>query len=286
MAIAGRSAWTGVAWTTAVFVVAWVDRQTGGDVSFLALYALPVLLAALSSGLRHGLVASFAAAVAWAFARSPSGDPAGMVAWNVLNRASLFVTVAFLAELYRREARTAREDPLTALPNRRAIVERLGDALVRLEQGGGSFAVAMLDLDGFKAVNDQEGHEAGDAVLRSVAGALRGATRPGDLAGRIGGDEFILLLQRVQPDQVEALVRRFLQGITRSCGSPGGLAVGASAGALIVTSPPPSVDVVLREADLALREAKDLGRGRVVVRRSFADPRSREATGAPSVPPP
>lgn len=255
-----------------VLVVAWVDRATGGDVGFLALYAVPVVLTSLSSGIGAGLGSAFLATAAWALARWPPGEPAALVAWNVLNRGVLFVTLALLSALYRRESLSAREDPLTGLPNRRAIVESLRDALETLGGGRGSVAVAMLDLDRFKEINDSDGHDAGDEALRAVAAVLRQGIRPGDLAGRLAGDEFVLLFRRVSAGQAEALVDRLLEGIRREGEASLGRPLSASAGLVLVEAPPPPVEHVLGMADEALLEAKALGRGRLVTRLASRGP--------------
>ena len=86
--------------------------------------------------------------------------------------------------------RQAFEDPLTGLANRALFSDRLGHALSRLSRSTRSIAVLMLDLDGFKAINDSMGHDAGDEALKEIAARISGAARPGDTVGRLGGDEF------------------------------------------------------------------------------------------------
>jgi diguanylate cyclase (GGDEF)-like protein/PAS domain S-box-containing protein len=90
--------------------------------------------------------------------------------------------------------RKANHDALTGLPNRYVLGERLSQMISHAQRHGRSFAVAMVDVDGLKRVNDRFGHAVGDEVLRHVAGRLAGQVRAGDMAARFGGDEFVLLL--------------------------------------------------------------------------------------------
>lgn len=102
----------------------------------------------------------------------------------------------------------ARVDVLTGLPNRQAIMEALEAELSRVQRFHRSFTVAMLDCDGFKAINDQQGHHAGDKLLQNLASALRIHTRTYDCVGRLGGDEFVLLLSEADTDEVPAIIER------------------------------------------------------------------------------
>jgi diguanylate cyclase (GGDEF)-like protein len=103
----------------------------------------------------------------------------------------------------------SRTDPLTGLPNRRFILEQLDEALARGRVSGSGLCAAIIDIDRFKDVNDTYGHDAGDAVLRHFAQAFRERLRPGDRIGRIGGEEFLLLLADVRLDDAA----RALEGI-------------------------------------------------------------------------
>jgi diguanylate cyclase (GGDEF)-like protein len=155
----------------------------------------------------------------------------------------------------------AQHDALTGLPNRAAFQDRGAEAV----RDTARVALLMLDLDGFKPVNDTLGHAAGDEVLVTVARRLAGALRPGDFACRLGGDEFAVLLTDVSDDDVMGLARRVLSAVSEPMtihGIPA--AVGASIG---VTSSRPgtarTLDVLVRQADDAMYDAKAGGKGSV-----------------------
>jgi diguanylate cyclase (GGDEF)-like protein len=126
------------------------------------------------------------------------------------------------------EAHQSRHDALTGLPNRRAYEERLHYEASRATRYGHPLTLCLLDLDGFKAVNDELGHPAGDAILCAVADAIR-ATRTADEGFRIGGDEFAVLLPETTADGGAIAVRRLIEAIGRS-GVRGGDRIGVSFG--------------------------------------------------------
>jgi diguanylate cyclase (GGDEF)-like protein len=156
-------------------------------------------------------------------------------------------------------SRQALRDPLTGLRNRRGLVDKLQAATRRAGQ-----ALVLLDLDGFKAVNDRFGHARGDELLCEVADRIRQASREGDLVFRLGGDEFAVLVGDVpQPRQALELGRRFVAAATIDDGEAGDLRVGASAGVRLLTSD--SLGTAVHDADAALYAAKHSGRGQAAL---------------------
>ena len=173
----------------------------------------------------------------------------------------------------RQEAETrlhhiAYHDGLTDLANRSCFHERLGLSVERSRVDGMErFAVMFLDLDRFKVVNDSLGHIAGNLLLREVAQRLRRCVRPGDLVARLGGDEFAILVEDLQDaGQGLALADRVLQALMQPMSINGTEVLpGASVGITFSDLGYRTVDEVLRDADLAMYEAKAGGRGRVAV---------------------
>ncbi len=120
----------------------------------------------------------------------------------------LVVWMGRLRERLAESHRFARLDPLTGLPNRQALIEALDAELSRARRFGRSFTLALFDCDGFKGINDRDGHPAGDTVLRQIGVALRQHTRPYDCVGRLGGDEFLLVLSEVDREEATLIAER------------------------------------------------------------------------------
>ena len=158
----------------------------------------------------------------------------------------------------------ATRDALTELPNRRMFGELLSYEVERARRRDYCFAVAVVDLDGFKQVNDTWGHAFGDRFLVSVAEALRGAARTEDVVARYGGDEFVMLASGADAESVRTLGRRLLDRLaTFSMPAPDGTPVGASAsiGAAVYPEHGKTADELFRRADTEMYRAKAAGKG-------------------------
>lgn len=159
----------------------------------------------------------------------------------------------------------ARTDRLTELPNRIHLEERLMDLCDDLSTmpGAPSFAVLCLDLDGFKAVNDQFGHAAGDTLLRAVAGRIVQSIRDRDIACRVGGDEFVLLLPDTSASEASFVAARLITAISRpyDIGIDHLVRIGVSVGSAVAEEPGESPQGLLDRADQALYSAKAAGKG-------------------------
>jgi diguanylate cyclase (GGDEF)-like protein len=169
-------------------------------------------------------------------------------ATSALDAAQRFEEVRFLAE----------HDALTRLLNRHAFAVRLETEITRSSRYGRAFTLVILDVDGFKSVNDRHGHLAGDAALERLGLVLRAGLRAADTAYRIGGDEFALLLPETSADEARAVIERIADDL-EAAGDRAGTPLRASFGVLVAEPGRTDAERLLREADAAMYAAKRTG---------------------------
>ena len=191
-------------------------------------------------------------------ALSPITDSSGAVT-------SYMVMLTDISERHRvvEQARhQAEHDALTGLPNRTLFMDRLEQALATVARQHRQFALMFIDLDHFKAINDNHGHEAGDAVLQEVANRLRRCVRRVDTVSRLGGDEFVVLLADIGGvDQAAHVAATIMQSVGRPVqAAAGSLNLSVSIGIAICPSDGDDPKTLLRHADVAMYHAKESGR--------------------------
>ncbi|PBS13004.1 hypothetical protein CMZ82_07400 [Lysobacteraceae bacterium NML93-0792] len=199
--------------------------------------------------------------------------PAQQLALAYFLLAPVFATFAFVLAQLERQQRLleglAAADPLTGLDNRRAFFERVSRRLGTPARDDALAALLMIDVDGFKPVNDRHGHAVGDRVLGVVAGALRTALQGGDIAGRFGGDEFCMLLVDVSPGEAGRRAERLRAAVAAHPVRVDGIEVPVTLSIGIAHARPGrdvDLDALLATADRRLYLAKRAGRDRVIDR--------------------
>ncbi|HEY3241200.1 MAG TPA: sensor domain-containing diguanylate cyclase [Acidimicrobiia bacterium] len=157
----------------------------------------------------------------------------------------------------------ALHDELTGLANRRLFLDRLDLARARASRCGHTLGLLFIDLDGFKAINDTRGHDAGDEVLVTVAARLRGHMRATDTLARFGGDEFAVLCEDIAgPGDAVEIAERLASAVAEPLEVEGEMfEVGASIGIAVATETTGSLDDLLQWADTAMYQAKSAGKG-------------------------
>jgi diguanylate cyclase (GGDEF)-like protein len=182
----------------------------------------------------------------------------------LLSTTAVFAGFAFL--LGRQADRLevlSRTDALTGLGNRRQFEERLAAEVARARRHGHGLSLLVVDLDGLKLLNDRQGHRAGDAALRRAAAAIRQGSRASDVAGRWGGDEFVVLAPDTASEEAVALAERIRRLSGQAAGNDSALAITVSIGVASLALGD-DAEGLLRRADGALLEAKRLGGDRVI----------------------
>lgn len=192
--------------------------------------------------------------------KSPAGPrPYGQIEQDLLQFVASQVGIAIeRVRMQEQLQHMARHDALTGLPNRQLFLDRLDAALARAVRSAGGFALLYLDLDEFKQVNDRHGHAAGDALLREVGQRLQGAVRDVDTVGRIGGDEFIVLLEGVDNAADAFLIAAKIEQVFGAPVTVGAfeLKIGASIGLAMYPADGLRAAQLIERADIAMYRAK------------------------------
>ena len=251
----------------AVAAVGYLERSVGGSFDLRLLYFVIVLYGAIM--LPRMLALAIAACVA-VVSTGISGAEGTSLIVNGLTRLLMYGYAALLTNNWeqerRRLMRMSRVDELTGLYNLRALKEQLPTRLGPAARTGRRMAVLMMDIDGFKTVNDRLGHGVGNELLKEVANLLRFAVRVGDEPFRFGGDEFVLLLSDADPEGAMVVASR-IQDIYRSMGQTlrgTDVTVTFSIGMAIFPDDGATPEALLARADEALYEAKRNGPGKIV----------------------
>ena len=252
----------------AVSAIGVLDWATGVEIRIYPFYFVPVSFVCGRLGRRAGLAFAVLSAVVWEASNAAAGmDRVSffVLVWNTGVQLLSFLTVALLmAELRTRlehERSLSRTDSLTGLANAEALRERAELEVHRARRWRRPLTLAYADLDNFKAVNDTLGHAAGDDVLRVAAAALRSGLRSTDLAARVGGDEFVLLLPETDREGARTVLEGARDRLDREM-RRNGWPVTASIGSVTTDFPRDAADL-LKQADVLMYEVKRSGKGSV-----------------------
>jgi diguanylate cyclase (GGDEF)-like protein len=160
----------------------------------------------------------------------------------------------------------ATHDPLTDLPNRFLMVDRMSQLLARGRRSGTAFGVVFMDIDRFKDVNDAHGHEFGDLLLRAVADRLRTSVRQSDTVARVGGDEFVVIVDSMRAGEAETVASNIQRALAASFAlQRHRMDVAVSIGISLYPDNGTDADTLLRAADYAMYMAKRAGGNRYMI---------------------
>ena len=250
-------------------LVVLADWLTPAEFDVYVLYVLSVMYASWEGGRLYGGAFAAAAAISIALQVMIHEGPYSTSFFAVVSLANKIIILPILVWVICRARllhylalEGSRQDPLTGLPNRRTILERLALEFHRSKRTRNPYVFAYIDLDGFKQINDRLGHRTGDEVLIAVAGVLSTHVRPSDMAARLGGDEFCVLLAdtslpegRIVIDRLREDLRQVMAGRQWS--------VAASIGLVSSARHFRTVDELIASADELMLQAKRQGKDRV-----------------------
>ena len=261
-----------LAWVYSVatlIAVGLLDILMPQQIHIAVLYLFPILLVTWNVGKRSGITMAIIAALGTYVADRLSGEVFVSI-WialaEVLLQAVLFVVFAFIiGELKRAlgaEKELARIDSLTNVANRRSFVEMTSKEVLRAARYKRPLSIAYVDIDGFKEVNDKQGHKAGDDLLRVVAGTLHAHTRRTDLVARLGGDEFSISLSETDADAARATCENF-RDLLNAAVKRGNYPDTFSFGLVTFVAAPLSVDDLIHRADTLMYTVKHSGKNKI-----------------------
>lgn len=254
-----------------VAVIGAIDYVTGYDLAFSPIYLFPIVTTTWFVSKNLGIVFALLSSIAWLAAdyltQHPYSNPSFFL-WNTLIRLANYLVVVYLVARVKRELvlqnQLARTDSLTGLANNRSFFEFLQQEIARFSRFERAFSVMYIDLDDFKQINDSYGHKEGDRVLSCIAQVFLSRLRKTDLAARIGGDEFAVVLPETGEEEAFKLSKELIARmaaemeqqkwcITFSLG-----VVTIEKGAVIV-----SAESILQQADQLMYQVKNNGKNNI-----------------------
>ncbi len=251
-----------------VLLVATLDHLSPQPLTLSLLYVVPLLLAAWFTGERYGAVIAILCAALWLGTELPHHEAGSslLLYWNMAMRLGIFLIINHLLRAlkgaYDREKCLARTDALTGITNRRYFTELLQAEVLRSRRYRYPLTIAYIDVDNFKAVNDQYGHGTGDLLLNLIAQAMNTQVRSMDVVGRLGGDEFAIMLPQTGPKQAQIVLPRVQQKLMQIV-EHHGWPISFSIGVATFIRLPNSAKEVVSQADYLMYNVKTRGKNKI-----------------------
>jgi diguanylate cyclase (GGDEF)-like protein len=250
--------------------IGWLDIITG-DYSLIVFYLIPVSLVAWFVGRRGGvlfcLLASIVRVVADESTNSSLFTHSMLHYWNVLVETLFLLIMSLLFSVLKNklenEKELARRDPLTNTLNRRSFFDLGEHEINRSQRYDLPMTVAYIDLDNFKSINDQLGHQAGDELLITVVSTIRSHMRSSDILARFGGDEFVILLPDTSGNAAQTFLNKMHDNLDQAMARKR-WPVGFSIGAATYVHAPATIDEVIRYADELMYAVKHSSKNRML----------------------
>jgi len=243
-----------------------LDIATGTDFTLAFFYLLPIAFVAWFAGKPAGIAISLISAITKISINPLLNQSLSQVIWRNLNAFAFFIIIALLLAKLRQmldhEREMSRTDFLTGAVNSRAFMQTLSDEIYRQRRYCHPFALAYVDLDNFKEINDSYGHTTGNFVLRTVVETISANLRRTDVIARLGGDEFAILLPDTDAAAAPAAIEKIREQLHTAM-KRHKLSITFSIGLLTCQTPPGSADEIITSADNLMYEAKKSGKNSV-----------------------
>jgi len=247
----------------------YLPGEMGRYISLDVLYCLPIIQTARMAAIHHAVRYSdaqtstfvgVAVALAWSATEAViiwPEFPLSAFLLNSFTRSVVFTVLSRVVLKLRRDGEYAHKDVLTGLANRLELLERLEIEQARSERSGVPYSVLYIDIDQFKSLNDSHGHHVGDEALKIMADILRASSRSVDIAARIGGDEFVLLLPDTDKQSCDVLIKR-IEDFSKQAFEGRSWQISVSIGQATKIGRTQKVDWVIQLADENMYEAKKM----------------------------
>jgi diguanylate cyclase (GGDEF)-like protein len=243
-----------------------IDYFTGAELSISLFYLVPISLASWSLGIKPGQVVAMFAALIWQASNLLAGEHVSgpfVIIWNTAIRLGVFLIYSTLLSEFRivlqHQTELSRTDPLTGILNRRSFYEAVSMELKKIDRYQRIFSVVFIDLDNFKSVNDAFGHLTGDALLVRVAECINRQLRGTDIAARLGGDEYAILMAETDEAAAQKAIPRIQTALIDEMAAAK-WPVTFSMGVLTCNAAPSSVQDTLHLSDQLMYAAKRSGK--------------------------
>ncbi len=250
-------------------IVSFIQYFLGPELALTLFYLFPIILASWKAGIWAGIFISFTGAILWLSTdilaiRTFSNDIIPYLN-GTFRLTGFLITTYIVSELKRaldKHKDMARTDPLTSISNKRDFYELSSMELNKSHRFEHPFSVICMDLDNFKEVNDTLGHNVGDILLKTVANAIKDNIRKVDIVGRLGGDEFGIILSETDAESAYSVGMK-LQQILLDSMKKNKWPVTFSLGVATFQVPPNSVEEMIKEADMLMYSAKKNGKNMI-----------------------
>jgi diguanylate cyclase (GGDEF)-like protein len=249
-----------------VIVIGMLDYVTGSGLEIDFFYLLPLAMVTWFVSTQAGVATAVLATLVWALANKVISQisPFGVGdLWNTSIELALFLVFVGLLLMLKREVRKldelASEDSLTGVANRRSFNRVAVAEMNRSRRFGAPFSVVYIDIDGFKRINDTQGHNVGDTLLRKVATTIREHIRDVDTVARLGGDEFVILFPETNADETKHIIERVQRHLADSVDNHS-WPVTFSIGVMTFSEPPTSAEEMMGFADRVMYSVKKQGK--------------------------